>query len=355
MSEEQKDDKPFEPSERKLQKAREKGDIPRSTEVNVLAMYIGAWLALAVGAGFAVTQWLAMAMRAMGGEDWPEGSVFALASSLGGYAGLAVFGLFLVPVVTILAALIAQRGLVFSAGKLAFDPKRINPVRNAGQKFGGSGLVTFGISVLKAMLICMGGWYLFASLLDRLASSALGADAQWITWLGELLGKVLAMAIAISAVFAVIDLLWKRHEFLRKQRMTRKEVDDEHKESEGDPHLKAARRQKAVDIAMKQMLADVARADVVIVNPTHYAVALEWRRGSGRAPVCLAKGTDDVAARIRDRAREHKVPVHSDPPCARALHATVKIGEEIRREHFASVAIALRFAENMRKRAREGW
>lgn len=355
MSEDKKDDKPFEPSERKLQKAREDGDVPRSTEVNVLAMYIGSWLVLVVGAGFAVTQWMAMAARGMGAEGWPAGSAFALASSLGRYAGLALSGLLLVPVAAILLALIAQRGLVFSAKKLAFDPKRLNPVKNAGQKFGGSGLVTFGISLLKAMLICLGGWYLFASLLDRLASSALGADAQWIAWLGELLGKVLMMAIAISAVFAVIDLLWKRHEHLRKNRMTRKEVDDEQKESEGDPHLKAARRQRAVDIAMKQMLADVAHADVVIVNPTHYAVALEWKRGSGRAPVCLAKGTDDVAARIRDRAREHKVPVYSDPPCARALHATVQIGEEIRRENFAAVAIAIRFAENMRKKAREGW
>lgn len=355
MSEDKQDEKPFEPSERKLQKAREKGDVPRSTEVNVLAMYLGSWLVLTVGAGFAVTQWLAMATRALGVEGWPAGSAFALASSLGQYTWLVLCALLLVPVAAILAGLIAQRGLVFSVKKIAFDPKRLNPVKNAAQKFGGSGLMTFGISLLKAALICMGGWYLFAALLDRLAASAMGSDVQWVTWLGELLGKVLMMAIAISAVLAVIDLLWKRHEYLRKNRMTRKEVDDEQKDSEGDPHLKAARRQRAVDIAMKQMLADVARADVVIVNPTHYAVALEWKRGSGRAPVCLAKGTDDVAARIRDRAREHKVPIYSDPPCARALHATVQIGEEIRRENFAAVAIAIRFAESMRKKAREGW
>jgi flagellar biosynthetic protein FlhB len=103
------------------------------------------------------------------------------------------------------------------------------------------------------------------------------------------------------------------------------------------------------------MLADVARADVVIVNPTHYAVALEWKRGSGRAPVCLAKGTDEVAARIRERARDNKVPIFSDPPCARAIHATVEVGEEIRREQFAAVAAAIRFAEKMREKARAGW
>ena len=103
------------------------------------------------------------------------------------------------------------------------------------------------------------------------------------------------------------------------------------------------------------MLADVEKADVVIVNPTHYAVALEWKRGSGRAPVCLAKGVDEVARRIRERAGEHKVPIWSDPPAARAIHATVEIGEEIRTEHFAPVAAAIRFAEAMRKKARAGW
>ena len=137
--------------------------------------------------------------------------------------------------------------------------------------------------------------------------------------------------------------------------MSLRDIRQEHKEDEGDPHLKAARRQKAVDLALGSMLADVEKADVVIVNPTHYAVALEWKRGSGRAPVCLAKGVDEVAARIRERARAHKVPIWSDPPCARALHATVKIGDEIPHAQFGPVAAAIRFAEAMRQKARRGY
>lgn len=351
---EDNDDKPFEASEQKLRKARERGDIPRSTEVNVAAMYLGAWLAFAIGAGFAVRQWLAMASRAMGSEGWPVEPVFALAGSLGRYAGWAVLALALVPAVAILAVLIAQRGLVVAPQKLAFDINRINPVKTAAQKFGMSGLVTFAISLGKAALVCVGGWYLFAALIDRLAGSAMTGNS-WVSGLPFLLGQALLMAVVISLVFAALDMLWKWHEHRRKNRMSRKEIEDEHKEAEGDPHLKAARRQRAVDIAMKQMLADVAKADVVIVNPTHYAVALEWKRGSGRAPVCLAKGTDDVAARIRERARENKVPIWSDPPCARAIHATVAVGDEIRRDHFAAVAAAIRFAEKMREKARAGW
>lgn len=353
MSEEN-DDKPFEASDQKLRKAREKGDIPRSAELNVAAMYLGAWLAFAVGAGFAVKAWLSMAIRALGSEGWAPGSTGTIAAALGHYAGWAVLALAAVPSLVILVALIGARGLIFAPQKLAFDLNRINPMKTAGQKFGKSGLVNFGISLGKVAFVCAGGWFLFSSLLGHLLASPLAGD-RWIADLGVLLGRVLALALAISVVFAALDMGWQQFDHRRKNRMTRKEMEDEYKDSEGDPHFKAARRQRAVEIATTQMMADVGRADVVIVNPTHYAVALEWKRGSGRAPVCLAKGTDEVAARIRERARDNKVPIFSDPPCARAIHATVEVGQEIRREQFAAVAAAIRFAEKMREKARAGW
>ena len=318
-------------------------------------MYLGAWLALGVGAGFAIKAWLAMAARAMGAEGWPDDSVFALADSLSQFAGIAVLALVAIPGATILAGLIAQRSIVFSGKKIAPDIKKINPFANAKQKFGKSGLVQFAISLGKAGLVCAGGWYLFGTLIDMLLNSAFMGEGRWVAGLGMLLQRVLLMALVISIAFAVVDYLWKRHEHLQKLRMSRQEMKDEHKDSEGDPHMKSARRQKAIDIAMSQMIADVARADVVIVNPTHYAVALEWKRGSGLAPVCLAKGVDEFAARIREKAGENNVPIFSDPPCARAIHATVKVGEEIRREHFGPVAAAIRFAEKMRARSRAGW
>ena len=131
--------------------------------------------------------------------------------------------------------------------------------------------------------------------------------------------------------------------------MSRKELTDETKNSEGDPHMKQQRRQKGVSIAMNQMLADVPEADVIIVNPTHYAVALKWDRLSPGAPVCVAKGVDLVAARIRERATEAGVPIHSDPPTARALHATLEIGQQVPHDHYKAVAAAIRFADRIRK------
>ncbi|MCQ0971056.1 flagellar type III secretion system protein FlhB [Paracoccus sp. TK19116] len=352
---EDKDDKQFDASEQKLRKAREKGDVPRSTELNAAAMYIGIWLALAVSAGFAVRSWTALATTAIGSDGWPRSDTFDLATALGVNASLAITGLIAVPAVTVVLGLLGQRALVFSGQKLAPDLKRIDPFKNAKQKFGTSGLVTFAISLGKAALVCAGGWYLFDALLGVVTNSALMREGQWMLGIPLILQRVLILAIVVSAAFAIVDMLWKRHEHLKQNRMSRREVEDEHKDSEGDPHLKAARRQKAVEIATSQMLSDVERADVVIVNPTHYAVALEWKRGSGRAPVCLAKGVDDVAARIRERATEHGVPIWSDPPCARALHATVDLGAEIQPDQFAPVAAAIRFAEKMRARARSGW
>jgi len=138
---------------------------------------------------------------------------------------------------------------------------------------------------------------------------------------------------------------------MRKNMMSRKDLTDEAKDSEGDPHMKQKRRQRAQEIALSQMIQDVPDADVIIVNPTHYAVALKWSRLPGEAPVCVAKGVDEVAKTIRKVAQEAGVPIRSDPPVARALHATVEIGQEIPPEHYRAIAAAIRFAEAMKKRA----
>jgi len=164
----------------------------------------------------------------------------------------------------------------------------------------------------------------------------------------EFMSVVLLIALAIGAV----DYVWQHFDPMRKNRMSHREVRDEHKQHEGDPHMKQERRQRATRIAGEQMMADVPEADVVIVNPTHYAVALKWSRLPGAAPVCVAKGVDHVALAIRDMALSSGVPVRHDPPTARALHATTAIGQEIAPDHYRAVAAAIRFAETMRRKAR---
>ncbi|MHA1527614.1 MAG: EscU/YscU/HrcU family type III secretion system export apparatus switch protein, partial [Alphaproteobacteria bacterium] len=135
--------------------------------------------------------------------------------------------------------------------------------------------------------------------------------------------------------------------------MSHQELKDEGKQAEGDPHIRAQRRERAHQIANNRMLLAVPEADVVIANPTHYAVALKWPRHDGSAPVCLAKGVDEIALAIRARAAEAGVPVQTDPPTARSLHGLVEVGQEIRPEHYQAVAAAIIFADEMRRKARE--
>ncbi len=152
----------------------------------------------------------------------------------------------------------------------------------------------------------------------------------------------------------MVDAIFQHDEHRRKNMMSRKEIQDETKDAEGDPHMKGKRRQKAMEIATGQMMAAVPEASVVIVNPTHYAVALKWDGGAGTAPICVAKGVDEVAATIRRIANENAIPIHSDPPTARALYATIGIGDEVEEEYYAPVAAAIRFADDMRERAKGG-
>ena len=181
-----------------------------------------------------------------------------------------------------------------------------------------------------------------------LLSGPLVVGAQMMRMLVEFMSVVLLVSLAIGA----LDYLWQRHDFLRQNRMSHRELKEEHKRSEGDPHLKQERRQRGQQLASGQMMADVPHADVVIVNPTHYAVALKWSRAPGSAPVCVAKGLDHLALAIRDCAIENGVPVRHDPPTARVLHATTAIGQEVDPDHYRAVAAAIRFAEAMRRRAR---
>lgn len=352
---EDKDDRQYDPSEQKLRKARDKGDIPRSAEVPTAISYLSFRIMLPVAGAIILPAWLSMGARLLGAEPWPDQrGTWDVAQAVGGWTAGWVLAMLAVPAVLVIVASTAQRTLLFTPSKIAPDLKKINPMKNAGQKFGKTGLIGFSMSLLKVGFVVAAGVFMFGGLVRRILASG-STDETWLPAIGDILVQLLTLGLAMSVLFAGVDLFWRHYDFRQRNRMTRREMEDEHKESEGDPHLKHARRQRAVDIALGSMLADVEKADVVIVNPTHYAVALEWKRGSGRAPVCVAKGVDEVAARIRDRARKHYVPIWSDPPCARAIHATVKIGDEIARDQFGPVAAAIRFAEAMRVRVRKGW
>lgn len=345
------DDKQFEPSQKRLDDARKRGEIAKSLDLVTAASWGGLLIAMlvTVGASFGDLGTMFMALIENAGRteiDRP------LLGRLLGQTGLPTIAWFLVPLLTSALALVAQRAVIFAPTKLAPKADRINPLKNAKQKFGRAGLFEFAKSAAKLMLYGAVLAVVIARGLPDITRSIWMTPAQAVGSMMWLAAQAFATVIVLSAVIGVIDFMWQRAELHRRNRMSRQELMDETKESEGDPQLKQQRRQKAVDIAMNRMLADVPSADVVIVNPTHYAVALKWNKASGQAPICVAKGVDEVAAKIRELAAEYAVPVRSDPPAARALYATVKVGEPIRPDHYRAVAAAIRFADALKKRAR---
>ncbi|HAD24436.1 MAG TPA: flagellar biosynthesis protein FlhB, partial [Alphaproteobacteria bacterium] len=161
--------------------------------------------------------------------------------------------------------------------------------------------------------------------------------------------KMFGGAIAIMGLIAAADFLYQRSEFLKKQRMSRQEIKDEHKQTDGDPQVKARIQRIRMERARGRMMAAVPEATLVIANPTHFAVALKYEHQEMNAPVCVAKGVDEVALRIRSVAEENGVPVVENPPLARALHASVELEQEITPEHYQAVAEVIGYVMGLRK------
>lgn len=358
MNEDNAAEKEHAPSQKRLDDARKRGEVPKSAELITAAGNAGLLLAgLTVGAGLLLRAGEIGAML-LGQADRMAPLMLGSARPVTGGLMLSVAGvfapLFLVPMGAALLAVLAQRALVFAPEKLQPKLTRISPLANAGQKFGREGLMTFAQSTAKLVLVSLLLGVFMVRHADTILMSLQMTPAQSSAAMLQILLDFLFLTLLIGLVFGGFDLFWQINLHSFRNRMSRKELMDEMKDNEGDPQLKQQRRQRGQEIATNRMLLDVGRADVVIVNPTHYAVALKWRRSDRTAPICLAKGTDEMAARIREKAAEAGVPLHNDPPTARALHASVAIGSAIRPEHYRAVAAAIRFSEAMRKRQFKG-
>lgn len=351
------DDKQYEASQHKLDEARKKGDFPRSTDLNTSAAYAGLLMTgLTIGT-YSLIEIGNLLAGLLGHSTELSLSIFGasgapMAGNLMRNLGFALSPWFAIPAVLVIISIIVQRGFVFAPSKLEFKASRISPISQAKNKFGRNGLFEFAKSAAKLLLYSTVLFIFLAGRMEEIVGALALSSGQVIATLLQLCIAMMSIVLVISFALGIVDYTWQRAEHLRKNRMSRKELTDEAKNSEGDPAMKQQRRQRGVEIAMNQMMADVPDADVIIVNPTHYAVALKWNRAGGGAPECVAKGVDLVAAQIREVAQENGVPIHSDPPTARALFATVEIGQQITRDHYKAVAAAIRFADKIKQAAR---
>jgi len=351
------EDKEHEASPQKLLEARKKGDIPRSPDLLMAASIAGFLLGLVSLGGWLVQRSGVAGMVLLDQSDrlsrlFTEGATAPLGGLLIAFVG-PTLGLLLIPIAAVFAVIFATNGFIVTLENLAPKLSRISPVAMAKHKFGPEGLMEFLKSLVKLALVSAILYAFLAARLDEILATIYLTPAMSSAVLMRLTLEFLFIILGVAVVLGGADYVWQVHLHRQRNRMSRKEMMDEYKESEGDPHMKAERRQRAQSVATNRMLSDVPTADVVVVNPTHYAVALRWERGKRGAPICVAKGVDEIARVIRARAAEHGIPIHSDPPTARALHATVDLGQEIPAEHYRAVAAAIRFAEAMRQKARK--
>lgn len=353
MADENQDsgEKEFEATEQKRRKAREDGNIPQSRETNAVSLYIGILICALMFSSF-IGPSLFNRLAAMfhhadefANDAFNPGAEATRAWTFGTVGDLAPA--FLVLVAAIAIALFATQAVTFSAKKIKPSIKNISPIENLKKKYGAKGLIDFAKDAAKMIFagtIAIIFLYNFTS--QNFGSSALSPSRLLPFTLGQLMSLILIFLL-FQAVLAAIDLPIQTRLHANKLRMTREELKKESKESEGDPHLKQSRREKAQKITNGEMLQNVKSASVVMVNPEHYAVALKWDPDSKQAPVVVAKGVDHIAAKIREVAKAHNVPIYRDPPSTRSLYRLVEIDEEILPEHFAAVAAAIQYAQSL--------
>ncbi|MEL7028797.1 MAG: flagellar type III secretion system protein FlhB, partial [Pseudomonadota bacterium] len=251
-------------------------------------------------------------------------------------AALGMAGLILVAAAVL--GNIVQQMPVLSTEKMQPKLSKLSLIQGAKRLFGAQGLVNFLKGVFKLAIVSV---ILVAVLWperDALAALVTLDLAMVLPFAKDLAVRMMACVLAAMTAIAALDYAYQRWEYMKRQRMTKQEVKDEFKQSEGDPAVKAKIRQVRQERSRQRMMAAVPEASVVVTNPTHYAVALKYEHGQAGAPVCLAKGVDSLALRIRETAEEHDVPIVENPPLARALYGSVEIEEEIPIEHYKAVA-----------------
>ena len=349
---EDSDEKTEEPTQKRLDDALKRGDVVKSQEVNTWFLIAGATLVLSsfhesIGAGILAP------MRNLIEKSWmlrvDGDGLIALAKSLS-YATLAAIGIpLLMLVIVAIASNMIQHRLVFSAEALTPKFSKLSPLEGAKRLFGKQAMANFLKGLFKVVAL---GIVMVAVLYpehDRL-DALLKMDVSVLLGVTVALTlKLLGAVVAMLAFVAVGDYFFQYRQWHEKQKMSLQEIKEEFKQSEGDPHIKGRLRQLRYQRMKKRMMAEVPNASVVITNPTHFSVALKYERGMS-APICVAKGVDAVAFKIREVAKEHDVPIVENVPLARALYATVEIDEEIPSEHYRAVAELITYVFKLKGR-----
>ena len=344
-------DKTEDPTQKRLDDAHDRGDVAKSQEINTWFVIAGGTLVLSTFSG-SIGGGILMPMRNLLANSWmihADGpGLLALAQSLS-YALIAALG---VPLLMLALAAIAgnmmQHRLVWSGESLKPKFSKISPAAGAKRIFGKQAAANFAKGIFKLVAL---GAVMMAVLWperDRLEAMVRFDPATILGATTSLTLQLLGAVVAMLAVVAIADYFFQYRQWYERQKMSLQEMKQEFKQSEGDPHIKGRIRQLRHARMKKRMMAAVPKASVIITNPTHYAVALSYERGMP-APICVAKGVDTIAQKIREIANKHDIPIVENVQLARALHATVEIDDEIPVEHYHAVAEIIGYVMGLKR------
>ncbi len=330
-----------EPTHKKLEDARKKGQTISTRELNHLFM-MGALIFFLVGIGPHLAKQILETLSPLitRPESFPmdAASISGTLRTFTVHTAMLVSMTLLLTIVAAIAPAIVQGKWVFAAEQIKPKLQKISPLSGIKRIYGKKAWIEFIKNLFKIAFVGVTCALIVRPHIDEWPG-LLTIDADFsVFFASRIAAKMLAAMCLFLFVLSIIDYLYQRFSFLKSMRMTKQEVKDEYKQQEGDPHHKAKLKQMRVQRARKRMMANVPKADVVITNPTHYAVALQYDADKMAVPKVVAKGADEVAARIRELAREHRVMIIRNPPLARLLYDTTDVDEDIPAQHYQAVA-----------------
>lgn len=329
-----------EPTSKRRNDFRDKGQVAQSKEVQTAALFtimLLFWVFYLPSFWNDLKELIAVMLQSLGEFTFSQASAMQLAYFLVKKVGLLIMPVLLISAVVGLLSSYFQVGWLFTTKPLIPDLKKLDPIQGAKKFVSTKSMVDLVKSIAKIVFV---GYLAYSTIFDHFEEALLLTDmaaSVAVVFLAETAAIIFAKVCAALILLAFIDFLYVRWEMEEKMKMTKQEVKEEHKEAEGDPQIKSQIRRIQMDMARKRMMAEVPEADVVITNPTHYAVAVKYNPDEMDAPIVIAKGMDHIALKIREIARENEVPIIENPPVARLLHK-IDLGAHIPEELFKAVA-----------------
>lgn len=338
------------PTSRRLSEARKKGQVPKSIEVTTAVTFLTAILMLRFYGKYVLNtlkDYVAFSMQHLHQAQINDQNILALELDVFIKIAIILLPFILVIMVAAYAINYAQVGFLFTFEPLKPSFGKINPLRGVSNLFSKRGLEMLLKSLVKLSII---SWMVYGVLKNELPGMFPLIDADLLSSIyiiSDICYKIAIRVAIFFAVIAVFDYAWQRYQYMENLKMTKQEVKDESKRTEGNPQIKGEIRRRMRQMMRSRMIAQVPKADVVVTNPTHIAVALQYDSSTMGAPALLAKGADLIAQTIKDVAKDHHIPIVENKSLARAIYQQVEIGDEVPEDLFNAVAEVLTYVHNL--------